>query len=282
MNHFLGRWDVVVDSTGQPFPSWLEVTESGGRFVGRVGSARPLKNVQIDGDKLAFSLPPQYEQRDGDLEFQGQWIKNRLFGTTTLDDGSKAKWVADRAPALPKSTSAWGPATDLIGPDLSNWHVRTPEWENHWSIAEGALANAAKGTDLVTNDRFADFRLVAEYRYPKGSNSGIYLRGRYEFQIVDDYESQGHGVGNSGAIYGCIAPIRNAVHPPDEWNRVEIELSGRWVWVDLNGVRIIDSKEIPGITGGALDCAEGQPGPIFLQGDHGPVTFRKLSISPQL
>ena len=143
--------------------------------------------------------------------------------------------------------------------------------------AATTLVNSAVGTDLITKALFTDFRLEAEYSYPEGSNSGIYLRGRYEFQILDDY-GQGTSVGSSAAIYGFFAPSVNAVYAPGEWNRAVIELRGRHVTVDLNGVRVLD-EVIPGITGGAMDSHEGEPGCILLQGDHGPVNFRKLVLT---
>ena len=132
---------------------------------------------------------------------------------------------------------------------------------------------------MVTDRKFTDFKLHAEFRYPKGSNSGVYLRGRYEVQIVDDYgeAADSHG---SGGIYGFLTPSVNAAKKPGEWQTLDVTLVGRVVTVVLNGERVIDRQTIPGITGGALDSNEGEPGPIFLQGDHGPVDFRNLSLTP--
>ena len=278
MSEFIGRWDLTVCEDSTSFPSWVELGETGGRFVGRVGSARPLESVAIDGDKITFSLPPQYESRKDPLVFHGELVSGNLQGTTTLDNGSPTTWSGKPAPALPAKTVIWGQPTELIGDDLSNCTLRSPDWVGHWSISDGMLVNSAAGSDLITTARFGDFKLVAEYTYPKDSNSGIYLRGRYEFQILDDFESKKNGVGSSAAIYGFIAPTVNSINAPDEWNTAEITLIGRIVTVVLNGVTVIDSQEIPGITGGALESNEGEPGPLFVQGDHGPVTFRKLTI----
>lgn len=280
MSAFDGRWDLTVRESEGCFPSWLEIGGSGGRFVGRFGSARPLASVTIEHEILRFSLPKQYEGRSDDLIFQGRLLEGALVGTTTLDDGVGTVWTGERAPLLPSKKAKVGPAVELIGADLSNWRPRSISQPNHWSIVDGELVNAAVGSDLVSLDEFEDFKLTAEYRYPKGSNSGIYLRGRYEFQILDDYSPRGSGAGSSGAIYGFLAPSTNPILPPDEWNRAEITLMGRWITVVLNGVTVIENQEIPGITGGALDSAEGAPGPIFVQGDHGPVTFRRLTMNP--
>jgi hypothetical protein len=237
-----------------------------------------MANVQENW--ASFSLPKQYESRETDLFFEGEFNAGRLEGTTTADDGSEMSWVGVRAPELTVITPKWGEPINLIGANLDNWVPRSPDWMCHWLVKDGVLTNTAVGSDLVTKDEYFDFKLVAEYRYPLGSNSGIYLRGRYEFQIVDDHDCGKSGVGNSGAIYGFLAPTHNAVRPANEWNHAEITFLGRYVTVVLNGETVIDNAEIPGITGGALDSREWEPGPIFLQGDHGPVEFRTLTLTP--
>lgn len=282
MQRLLGRWDLTVGTGDESFPSWVELTPSGGRFVGKVGSARPLGKVEYSNDGVKFSLPPQYESRKDDLVFRGTVSAGKLSGTTVLDDGTTTSWAGKPAPELPSYTPSWRESTELVGSDLSNWRLRSPDWVGNWKIEDGMLVNTAAGSDLVSLAKFGDFRLIAEYKYPKGSNSGIYLRGRYEFQILDDYESGANGVGSSAAIYGFIAPSKNAILPPDEWNTAEITLIGRHVTVVLNGTTVIENQEIPGITGGALESDEGNPGPLFVQGDHGPVTFRRLTVSPGL
>ena len=271
---------MMVGTGTEAFPSWVEIGNGEGQFVGRFGSARPLERLTIDGDRVTFALPKQYENRTTEMVFEGTLQEGILSGTTTLDDGRGSTWTAVAAPSLPNRAPNFGEPASLIGEDLSNWRPRSPEWQNHWKVEDGMLVNTGVGTDLVSLDTFTDFRLESEYKYPIGSNSGIYLRGRYEFQIVDDYEGARNGVGNSGAIYGFLAPSRNAVKAPGEWNTVQITLIGRFVTVVLNGETVVDNQEIPGITGGALDSHEGAPGPIFLQGDHGPVTFRKLTMTP--
>lgn len=281
-NPFLGRWDLVVDTEGDAFPSWLEVSEEGGRFVGRFGSARPVPSVKVRGNAITFTLPKQYEGRTTDLEFTGVLDGNALSGTTLLDNGAHGKWRAVRAPELPYRDVTFHAPVELVAHALDDWHPRSPDADNNWSVIDGMLVNTAAGSDLITNEQYFDFRLVAEYRYPEKSNSGIYLRGRYEFQILDDYAETDapHNVGNSAAIYGFLAPTVNAIKPANEWNTAEITLIGRHITVVLNGVTVIARQEIPGITGGALDSSEDEPGPIFVQGDHGPVTFRRLTLYP--
>ena len=83
-----------------------------------------------------------------------------------------------------------------------------------------------------------------------------------------------------GGVYGFLTPCLNAAKPAGEWQTIEITLIGRAVTIVLNGERVLDRQAIPGITGGALDSREGDPGPILLQGDHGPIEFRKLTLTP--
>jgi hypothetical protein len=111
------------------------------------------------------------------------------------------------------------------------------------------------------------------------SNSGVYLRGRYEVQIQDDFgkEPESHRI---GGIYGFITPSSNPAKKAGEWQTFDITLIGRKVTLVFNGVTVIDNAEIPGITGGALDSNEGEPGPIMLQGDHEKIYYRNIVIIP--
>ena len=118
-----------------------------------------------------------------------------------------------------------------------------------------------------------------EFRVANKSNSGIGLRGRYEVQIDGDF-----GVApskhSSGALYSRIAPAVNALLPPEAWQTFDIRFIGREVTIKLNGKTIIDRKQVEGYTAMATDPREDQPGPIMLQGDHGPVEFRKVTATP--
>ena len=165
------------------------------------------------------------------------------------------------------------------GKDLAGWKPRSADVKSRWEARDGVLVNTAASTDLVSERKFTDFQLHAEFRYPAGSNSGIYLRGRYEVQIEDDYgeEPDSHRI---GGVYGFLTPSVNAAKKAGEWQTLDITLVGRTVKVVLNGERIIDRQVIPGVTGGALDSDEGAPGPILLQGDHGPIEFRRVTLTP--
>jgi hypothetical protein len=283
MSSIVGSWDLTVHRPSGEFPSWFEITENDGsyegRYVGIWGSSRPILSIQLDGNDLEFALPSQYEGVKTDLVFRLTVDGDTCTGTAVIWDAEPYSVSGNRAPSMVRSgTRTDGESIDLLADGLEGFAARWPDMEFHWSMIDGVLVNAAKGTDLITKALFSDFRLEAEYTYPTGSNSGIYLRGRYEFQILDDFGSA-PSVGSSAAIYGFFAPTENAVKPADEWNSAVIEFVGRDVSVTLNGKTVV-KESIPGITGGAMDAHEGEPGPILLQGDHGPVSFRKLTLTP--
>ncbi len=282
-----GRWDLTIGEAKDAYPSWLEVTRKdgklSGRFVGRVGSARPIKQIGIEGNILKFSLPPQYEKMPSDLVFEGKLIVagRRLEGTTTGEDGKERKWTGAPAPALPRNPNPkWGVPIPLFNEkDLTSWKPKDPNLPNGWKAVKGILENRMPSSDIITEQTFMDFKLHLEFTVAPKSNSGVYLRGRYEVQIQDDYGKppESHLI---GGLYGFIDPTENAGKRANEWQTYDIMLLGRYVTVALNGKTVIDNKEIPGITGGALHSREGEPGPLMLQGDHGEVSFRNVVLTP--
>jgi hypothetical protein len=284
----VGRWDLKVRDGEQEYPSWLEVRQSGyrtlvGSYVGQFGSARPVAEIKMDAasGRFRFSVPPQWERRTNEIVFEGRIENDVLLGETTNDQGGPVHWEARRAPALVRPHAPkWGKPVALFnGRDLSGWKPRHPNAAHGWRVQDGRLTNSVPGNDLLTERRFTDFRLRAQFRYPKGSNSGIYLRGRYEVQIEDDFgqEPDSHGI---GGVYGFLSPRVNACRKAGEWQTLEITLVGRVLTVVLNGEPIIERQAIPGITGGALDSDEDKPGPLMVQGDHGRIEFRELTLTP--
>src|SRR5690606_39889530 len=174
----------------------------------------------------------------------------------------------------------WGEPIALFNNrDRTGWRGRDGRNADCWRVVGGVLEARPPCVDLVTDRHFGDFRLRAEFRFPAGSNSGIYLRGRYEVQIQDDYGLALDAL-RMGGLYGFLTPAVDAMRPAGEWQSLEITLIGRRVTVVLNGTTVIDDAEIPGITGGALDSDEGSTGPIMLQGDHGAIYFRQLILTP--
>jgi hypothetical protein len=283
---FWGRWDLTLKAPDREYPSWLELREDNGtlkaEMVGRWGNARALPKVEIAGAKLTFVSPKEEEESKADLVFVGTLEGSALSGTVNGPDGKNWSWTGVRAPSLKRDhPPSWGEPVALFnGRDLTGWRMDKPNSEKVWKVENGALITPGNGPELINNSKFQDFKLHVEFNCGPDSNSGIYLRGRYEVQIETDSiaEPPSH---HMGAIYGFLAPNPEQPRKPDEWQTYDITLVGRTVTVVQNGHTIIDQKEIPGITGGALDSHEGLPGPIYLQGsEKGRVGFRKIEITP--
>ena len=185
------------------------------------------------------------------------------------------------------------------GKDLSNWTKLDGE-APAWEIADGAMTVTAGGGDIVTRERFTDFLLHLEFMTPdmpdatgqaKG-NSGVFLQGRYEIQVLDSYGIDVPGKGDCGAIYNQFASLVNACKPLLEWQTYDvifraarvgesggIEENAR-VTVLQNGTVIQNNVQLLGATGGATDKDAAEPGPLRLQ-DHGnPVKYRNIWIAP--
>lgn len=281
----IGRWDLVVQRGAQTAPSWLEVERSGGatlvgRFVGSGGSARPIARIEFTDGTFRFAIPPQWESNPRDITFEGRLDGDRITGSMTMGDGQTVTWSGTRAPSLRRTEPpVWGdPVTLFNGTSLEGWQP-IGRRDSEWSAVGGILQNAKSGANLVTSQEFDDFKLHLEFRVPKGANSGVYLRGRYELQVDDaaGLEPSSHHL---GGLYGFLAPSENVARAAGEWQSMDVTLVGRMLTYVLNGTTVICNQEIPGITGGALDSAEGDPGPLLLQGDHGPVEFRNIVITP--
>ena len=281
----LGRWDLVVSRGTLTSPSWLEVERSGtatlvGQFVGSGGSARPIAKIEFTDGTFRFAIPPQWESNPKDITFEGRLDGDRLTGSMTTGDGQTLTWTGTRAPALRRAgRPEWGKAIPLFsGKSLEGWQP-VGRRDSQWSATGGILQNAKSGANLMTLQKFEDFKLHLEFRVPKGENSGVYLRGRYELQ-VDDAAGLAPSSHHLGGVYGFIAPSENVARAAGEWQSMDVTLVGRMLTYELNGTMVICNREIPGITGGALDSAEGEPGPLLLQGDHGPIDYRNIVITP--
>src|SRR5690606_27402274 len=166
------------------------------------GSARPISIIHFKDGKISFSLPPQWEEEDNDLSFEGTLQNDVLTGTMKAANGKTYNWTGRRAPSLRRDKApVWGEPIKLFnGKNLDGWKALG---ENQWVAENGVLKSPKSGSNLVTERKFDDFKLHIEFRYPKGSNSGVYLRGRYEVQITD---SKGMATlkDQLGAVYGFI------------------------------------------------------------------------------
>jgi hypothetical protein len=207
------------------------------------------------------------------------------MGKQKRSDGVTGDIAGDSAPALDHPIPAhWTKPVPLNGKDLTGWEPFVQEpgkpVENHYVAKNGELVNEAPGANIRTTRKFSDFKLHVEYNCPQDGNSGVYLRGRYETQV--EYEPAGandefHGM---GSIYGFLAPAAKVSPRPGQWESYDITLVGRTVTIVRDGITVINHQKIPGITGGALDSHEGEPGPIYIQGDHtGGMKYRNIIIS---
>lgn len=281
---YAGRWDVTLQTPERAYSSWLDIRQDHGkvrvRMVGRWGHARWLPLASIVDGQLRFVSPKEEEGRsDGDMVFDGVRVGAQLQGTTKGPDGATWTWRAERAPALTATKSPqWGTPVAL---DIGAW-APLDAAAKQWRVVDGTLVSPGAGTDLRSVAEFGDFKLHLEFNCAPGANSGVYLRGRYELQIENDLKPEAPNM-RTAAIYGYLAPKVAAPRSPGVWQSYDITLVGRTITVALNGKIVIDRKEIPGITGGALDSREGADGPLVLQGaEDGLVTFRNIVITPAL
>jgi 3-keto-disaccharide hydrolase len=281
---FLGRWDLTLKAPDREYPSWLELSDDGGQLkaqmVGRWGSARPLPKVELSNGRLTFVSPKEEEGSQKDVVFEGRLSGQMLSGTLNGPDGKTWQWSGQRAPSLKRTREPkWGKPIPLFdGKDLSGWRTDRQDRTRAWKVENGALVSPGNGPELINNSKFEDFKLHVEFNCGENSNSGVYLRGRYEVQVETDSieEPPSH---HTGGIYGFIAPSPEQPRTPGKWQTFDITLVGRTVTVVQNGQTIVDHKEIPGITGGALDSDEGMPGPIYLQGsEKGHVLYRSIVV----
>jgi hypothetical protein len=292
-------------------PAWLRLKrDADGKALGdllwSVGSPRPVEELQISDRNLKFRKKIRWQpfgRRDEvwfiQEPFEGSLVDDRLrlqcrqFRQDNPDSVEQLTLLGKRMPPLPPrpdlSRVRFGPAQDLFnGRDLSGWRLAEPGKKNGWHVEDGVLVNTTPKRDfgaygdygnLVTNKNFGDFRLNIEYNVDSGGNSGVYLRGMYEAQVVDR-DSRMQGIQGPGAIFGRIAPSQNAGKPGGQWNRYVLTLVQRHISVELNGQLVIDNQPIEGCTGGGLSADDTQPGPIFLQGDHTPVRYRNIRLEP--
>jgi hypothetical protein len=168
------------------------------------------------------------------------------------------------------------------GKDTTGWHLRRKDGHNSWTIENGVLKNTVNkgehGTDLVTDKKYWNFTVRYEFMVPDDSNSGFYLRGRHEIQIFGDYKAGKPAKTGNGAIYNHTAPSTFASKPSGEWQTVEATMIGNKITVVLNGKKIHDNVECDQATGSEIDKKVTEPGPFFLQGDHGTVSFRNMRV----
>lgn len=288
---YLGKWDLTVTrADGGTATSWLHVWREGSalkaRMVGAGGSAFDVPDVAIESGELVWKTLSGREPARITTVYRAK-LKgaSALVGTLTPGTNPARSFTADRAPNwnIPKGAAAkkkpGKPVALFNGKDVNGWLPQNKTQPLGWTVTDGALDNQGKANNIYSEQKFKDFRLDVEFNVAAKSNSGVYIRGRHEVQVLDDFGQPAAVTGN-GSIYGFLAPKVNASKPAGEWQTFAITVVGNRVTVILNGTTILDEEEIPGVTGGALDSHEATSGPILLQGDHGPVRFRKVVVTP--
>jgi len=293
---FNGRWTIKVEGyTARVW--WLEVNGAGtpnptGKFVGAPGGDMDvIPEMKIAGGELRFYMNKRYvRDAKGPTQPRGVYAAKlqdgKLIGEFWVEgreNAPRTKWVGTRAPVITdKDDGTWKPARPVKlfnGKDLSGWLPIIEGKELGWTVENGIMKNIAGANNLKSAEKFWNFDLHVEFRLGPKTNSGIGLRGRYEIQVLEDYgrEPNTH---SAGALYSRIAPRVNASKPAGEWQTYDIRLIGRTLTVVFNGVKILDKVEVEGFTAMAHDADEGLPGPISIQGDHGPIEIRDITVTP--
>jgi hypothetical protein len=283
-NPFMGRWDITITSAnGNTSPRWMEVAETGGNLQIRIqpsgGAVRPAVASKMDGSKLVITV--NAAGRGPETTWELTPDGDRFTGVQKTGENT-AQIAGVRAPELKRAPpKAWSEPEALFnGKDLTGWEP-FGRGQNKWLARDGELVNdnsGGGGANLKTTRKFDDFKLHIELICPEHGNSGIYLRGRYEIQVGT--EGGTRPAHEMGAVYGFFAPLKQMPMSAGEWQTFDITLVGRTLTALRNGVLIHDNLELAGITGGALDSNEAEPGPFFLQGDHqGVLRFRNIKVS---
>lgn len=283
-NPFIGRWDFNITNQNVTRGSWLGISEKGGNvevwYQPTGGNVFQVKNFKIDGSHISIAISTANGNRPAvtwELDANG----DKLTGAQKRGDNS-TPLAGVRAPKLNhKAPKSWSKPEPLFnGKDLTGWEPMGNPANSHWTVKDGLLVNTDHGANLRSVRKFEDFKLHFEVNCPDHANSGFYLRGRYEVQLEYEPLSSNPPERRIGSIYGRIAPKGDLPRKPGEWDTFDITLVGRTVTIVRNGVTTVDHQEIEGITGGALDANEAEPGPFYIQGDHtGGLKFRNITVS---
>jgi len=197
------------------------------------------------------------------------------------------------------------------GKDLTGWKLKGSAEKSKWKVGKASLDpndprklafaeggtemvnTEGKGVDIYSEAKFGDSLIEVELMVPKQSNSGVYVLGEYEVQVLDSWGKEKLGTGDIGALYGAAPPKVNASKAPGEWQKIVIDFrtakfddggkktaNARFVKVELNGQVIQENVEMKGVTPSGVTGKEAATGSIMFQGDHGPVAYRNIKVTP--
>lgn len=306
---FIGNWAIVLPD-GHPL--WLSLYDDNSTLDGEawsVGLGNMISDVKVEADTLYFKRhykvgepkfpggPPTGEKVSVQTKATVIGDKIRLSMAWPLSDGTfkMLSFKGKRLPPLPTKPDLnkvkFGEPIDLFnGKDLSGWRLTNPNQINGWRAEDGILVNETPKRDfdpfskygnLRTNGEFKDFNLQLEFNVPKGGNSGVYLCGRYEVQVVDR-DSKMQGIQGVGSLFSRIKASENAGNEGGQWSKYDITFVDQHVTVILNGKKVIDNQLVIGATKGSLDADDTKPGPIYFQGDHTAVKYRNIELRPRI
>jgi hypothetical protein len=297
-NPYLGAWNLTGTGPDSANVYWLEIKDTGGAlsgmFLNRTSSPFALAVVKIENGELVFQggkpgapTGPEYRAKlEGGKLIGHHTVSQRAPGSDTATQRT-VNWVGVRPPSWPASNAngkhTYGkPVVLLDGKTLDAFVGQNANRPLGWAIVDGVATNTPPANNLVSKEKFKDFKIEAEYKLAPKGNSGIYLRGRYELQLYDDLTGDPNTQPQHKhmAIYGRTPTITEASKPAGEWQTMEAIIVGNRVTVMLNGQKVHDNAVILGVTGGALDNDELAPGPILIQGDHEQVWVRKVIVTP--
>ncbi|NQV34370.1 MAG: DUF1080 domain-containing protein, partial [Phycisphaeraceae bacterium] len=307
---FLGHWALHLPNGA----GWLGVTQEAGYLDASLlwfgGSVTPVGHVYVDNGVLVVEMNRKQVRTKDD---QGNPVRSHtLTRRIELKPQAEGQLVCvareprrdgqstSTTPFIATLIPPMGYAPDLKriryadsvalfnGENLSGWKLTSSGAANGWSAKDGVLVNNPVQVEgqrhknygnLQTVETFEDFNLKLEVNVPKGSNSGVYLRGIYEIQVADTY-GRSLDSHNMGGLYSRITPSESAEKPAGKWQTMDMTLCDRHLTVILNGKTIIDNQPMDGCTGGAMWADQFKAGPIYLQGDHGKVSYRNVVLTP--
>jgi hypothetical protein len=286
-----------TDGDGNEHRRVLRIARKDGKLVaaltGDGGEEREASEVRLEGDVLQVTTKLSRDGEEREARYEGKVEGDTIRGKVRIG-ADEYPWVPLRESARPSAARVGSkPLIRGYTPAESGWKLRREPGEKHkngWTLEDGVLRNTVPpggaGIDLYHETNLRSFELHVEFKVPKGSNSGVYLRGCYEVQVDDAHGRKDLSSKMCGAIYGEKEPLVNASMPAGEWQTFDIRLEGNTVTVVHNGKKVIDRFQLTRKTGGALENLEGKelrhgdPGPILLQGDHGAVEYRNIEVRP--
>lgn len=297
-NPFVGKWNLTGSGTDAAWVGWLEIVQNGdqlaGSFLNRGGAPAPLATVRVENGQLIFQGAARRAGPGPEGRATMQSGRMQLAVTSAATATAPARTLqltGEHPPQFPPSDAnaahVFAAPIELFdGTSLDAFTLVNPD--RPWAVVDGLATNSppgetapgrVRGSNLISKQKFLNYRIHAEYKLDDTSHSGIYWRGRYEMQVVGDAGTE-PSVTSHMAVYGRVAPLVNASVPDKEWNVMDGVIVGNRITVTLNGKKVHDNALLPGITGNALDASELEPGPVQIVGDDGKIWYRRITVTP--